>query len=160
MLKCLKPLLIFKTFIRTKDYPDDEKRKLHEMLKRYFTTDYRKLILNSKVYDVAIETPLMEAHAFSKRVHNRVLFKREDLQPIFSFKIRGAYNKISTLNENEMKEGIVCCSAGNHAQGVALSACKLKIDAKIVMPLATPEIKVRAGTKTTIKILYAIFLIK
>lgn len=100
--------------------------------------------MGSKVYDLAIETPLQPAPVLSTRLNNRILFKREDLQPVFSFKIRGAYNKIASLSSQDKEQGIVCCSAGNHAQGVALSANQLKIDAKIVMPTATPAIKVRS----------------
>jgi threonine dehydratase len=106
--------------------------------------DYLQRILTSRVYDVAIETPLDEACTLSGVLNSRILFKREDLQPVFSFKIRGAYNKIISLSEEEQRRGVVCCSAGNHAQGVALSAKMLKINAKIVMPEGTPAIKVDA----------------
>lgn len=106
--------------------------------------NYRRMILESRVYDVAEQTPLQEAPALSHALQNRVLLKREDLQPVFSFKIRGAYNKMASLSEEEKAAGCVCCSAGNHAQGVALSARKLGVRAKVVMPLATPEIKVNA----------------
>ncbi|CAH0475306.1 unnamed protein product [Peronospora belbahrii] len=108
------------------------------------TPNYRRMILESRVYDVAEQTPLQEAPALSHALQNRVLLKREDLQPVFSFKIRGAYNKMANLLAEEKAAGCVCCSAGNHAQGVALSARKLGIRAKIVMPLATPDIKVNA----------------
>jgi threonine dehydratase len=107
-------------------------------------SDYLQRILTSRVYDVAIETPLEPAKAMSAKLRNTILYKREDLQPVFSFKIRGAYNKISNLSEEQRAAGIVCCSAGNHAQGVALSAKMLKIKAKIVMPLVAPAIKVDA----------------
>ena len=107
-------------------------------------TDYLARILSSRVYDVAIETPLQKATNFSNSIQNRVTFKREDLQPVFSFKIRGAYNRIVHLEKEKLEKGIVACSAGNHAQGVALSASKLGIRAVIVMPLATPLIKVNA----------------
>uniref|UniRef100_M4C4L5 Threonine dehydratase n=1 Tax=Hyaloperonospora arabidopsidis (strain Emoy2) TaxID=559515 RepID=M4C4L5_HYAAE len=106
--------------------------------------NYRRMILESRVYDVAEQTPLQEAPALSHALQNRVFLKREDLQPVFSFKIRGAYNKMSNLTDEEKAAGCVCCSAGNHAQGVALSSRKLGIRAKIVMPLATPDIKVNA----------------
>ncbi|KAJ2360406.1 threonine deaminase, partial [Coemansia sp. RSA 2610] len=103
--------------------------------------DYLQMILNSYVYDVATETPLTHAVNLSARTHNTVLLKREDLQPVFSFKIRGAYNKISHLTDEEKQRGIIACSAGNHAQGVAMSAKHLGINATIVMPLLTPAIK-------------------
>ncbi|KAL3661443.1 hypothetical protein V7S43_013646 [Phytophthora oleae] len=106
--------------------------------------NYRRMILESRVYDVAEQTPLQDAPALSHALQNRVLLKREDMQPVFSFKIRGAYNKMASLTAEEKAAGCVCCSAGNHAQGVALSASKLGVRAKIVMPLATPDIKVNA----------------
>ena len=101
-------------------------------------------ILRAPVYDVAVETPLDAAPRLSERLGNRVFIKREDLQPIFSFKLRGAYNKLRLLTPSERKAGVVAASAGNHAQGVALSAERLSIDAKIVMPRTTPRIKVDA----------------
>ena len=101
-------------------------------------------ILKSRVYDVARETPLDIAPRLSKRLSNEVLFKREDLQPVFSFKIRGAYNKIAHLSEQEWACGIITASAGNHSQGVAFSARKLGLRATIVMPQTTPQIKVDA----------------
>jgi threonine dehydratase len=106
--------------------------------------NYVEKILKAKVYDVALETALDPAPRLSRRIDNRVLFKREDLQPVFSFKIRGAYNKIAQLSETAAKRGVICASAGNHAQGVALAARTRGIPALIVMPLTTPEIKVRA----------------
>jgi threonine dehydratase len=106
--------------------------------------NYRRMILESRVYDVAHQTPLQLASSLSDELKNKIYFKREDLQPVFSFKIRGAYNKMASLSEVERQAGVVCCSAGNHAQGVALSARKLGIKATIVMPLATPEIKVQS----------------
>ena len=105
---------------------------------------YIEAIEQARVYDVAIETPLELAPKLSARLHNEVLFKREDLQPVFSFKLRGAYNKIAHLSEPERQRGVICASAGNHAQGVALSAKKLSIPAIIVMPRTTPDIKVNA----------------
>jgi len=105
---------------------------------------YIEKILRAKVYDVAIETPLDFARSLSLRLDNKVYLKREDLQPVFSFKLRGAYNKIASLTEEERKKGVIAASAGNHAQGVALSAKKLGIKALIVMPKTTPEIKVKA----------------
>lgn len=105
---------------------------------------YIEKILRAKVYDVAVETPLDNARSLSQRLKNKIYLKREDLQPVFSFKIRGAYNKMAHLNEQEKALGVIAASAGNHAQGVALSAKKLKIKALIVMPKTTPEIKVKA----------------
>lgn len=106
--------------------------------------DYLEKILTARVYDVAVETPLEEAANLSRRINNRVLLKREDMQPVFSFKIRGAYNKMAQLTEAKRKRGVICASAGNHAQGVALSAKKLGCRAVIVMPTTTPQIKVDA----------------
>ncbi|MDP7471918.1 MAG: pyridoxal-phosphate dependent enzyme, partial [Vicinamibacterales bacterium] len=95
-------------------------------------------ILTSRVYDVARETPLDTAAKLSARLGNQVFLKREDLQPIFSFKVRGAYNKIVQLSEAERAKGIVTASAGNHAQGVAFAAKRLGIRAVVVMPRTTP----------------------
>ncbi len=103
-----------------------------------------RLILTSRVYDVASETPLEPAARLSTRLQNDVLFKREDLQPVFSFKLRGAYNRIAHLTEAERARGVIAASAGNHAQGVAFAARHLRLDALIVMPQTTPEIKVDA----------------
>ncbi len=103
-----------------------------------------KQILTSKVYAVAIETPLEEAVVLSEMLNNRVLLKREDLQPVFSFKIRGAYNRIAHLTAAEREKGVITASAGNHAQGVAFSGQKLGIETIIVMPVTTPAIKVSA----------------
>jgi threonine dehydratase len=103
-----------------------------------------KLILTSRVYEAAVETPLEEAAGLSRDLGNRVLLKREDLQPVFSFKLRGAYNKIAHLSETERSRGIITASAGNHAQGVAFSARRLNARAVIVMPVTTPDIKVTA----------------
>ncbi|MFW1678051.1 threonine ammonia-lyase, biosynthetic [Pontibacter sp. JAM-7] len=103
---------------------------------------YIKKILEARVYDVAVETPLDEARGLSERLHNRVLLKREDKQPVFSFKLRGAYNKMSQLTAEERECGVVAASAGNHAQGLALSARKLGVKATIVMPKTTPDVKV------------------
>ena len=109
--------------------------------------DYLEKILNARVYDVAIETPLEPAAILSARIGNRVYFKREDMQPVFSFKLRGAYNKIAHLTPAQRKRGVICASAGNHAQGVALSAQKLGLRAVIVMPTTTPQIKIDAVAK-------------
>ena len=106
--------------------------------------NYVDRILKAKVYDVAVETSLDAAPRLSRRLNNRILFKREDLQPVFSFKIRGAYNKIAQLSAISAQRGVICASAGNHAQGVALAAHTRGIPAVIVMPLTTPEIKVQA----------------
>ncbi len=103
---------------------------------------YVKMILTSRVYDVAVETPLQAAAQLSVRLGNQVLLKREDLQPVFSFKIRGAYNKLAQLSPEECARGVVTASAGNHAQGLALAAKVLGIKATIVMPRTTPEIKI------------------
>jgi threonine dehydratase len=105
---------------------------------------YVDRILKAKVYDVAVETALEPAPRLSRRLNNHVWFKREDLQPVFSFKIRGAYNKIAQLSAISAQRGVICASAGNHAQGVALAARTRGIPAVIVMPLTTPEIKVQA----------------
>ncbi|MEN3929652.1 threonine ammonia-lyase, biosynthetic [Microvirga sp. W0021] len=106
--------------------------------------DYIKRILSARVYDVAVETPLDPMLRLSKRAENQILLKREDLQPVFSFKIRGAYNKIANLPPELTAKGVICASAGNHAQGVALAARRLGIEATIVMPSTTPDIKVEA----------------
>ena len=106
--------------------------------------DYLTRILNAKVYDVAIETSLMHAELLSGRIGNKVLIKREDEQPVFSFKLRGAYNKMAHLSPNQLAAGVVAASSGNHAQGVALAAQKLGVNATIVMPRTTPAIKVDA----------------
>ncbi len=108
------------------------------------TDNYLKKILNSRVYDVAIESPLDYAPSLSRRLDNHIWLKREDLQPVFSFKLRGAYNKISGLSEAECANGIIAASAGNHAQGVALAAKRRNVKALIVMPRTTPGIKVNA----------------
>jgi threonine dehydratase len=106
--------------------------------------DYLERVLNAQVYDVAIETPLELARTLSDRVGNHVYLKREDLQSVFSFKLRGAYNKIAKLSEEAKKHGVICASAGNHAQGVALAAHKLGLRAVVVMPVTTPQIKIDA----------------
>ncbi len=106
--------------------------------------DYLKKILTARVYDVAVESALEPARALSRRLHNKVLLKREDQQPVFSFKLRGAYNKMAHLTPAQLKKGVICASAGNHAQGVALSAHKLGVRAVIVMPVTTPQVKIDA----------------
>ena len=105
---------------------------------------YIKKILSARVYDVAIESPIDEASLLSKRFNNTILLKREDLQPVFSFKLRGAYNKMQSLSEEELAKGVIAASAGNHAQGLALAASKMGVKAIIVMPRTTPQIKVDA----------------
>jgi len=115
-----------------------EKHNKHDM------NNYLKRILNARVYDVAIETPLELAPNLSARTGNTILLKREDMQPVFSFKLRGAYNKMAQLTAEQLKKGVIAASAGNHAQGVALSAHKLGCKAVIVMPTTTPQIKIQA----------------
>lgn len=104
--------------------------------------DYLEKILTARVYDVAIESPLEIAPALSRRFGNRVYLKREDMQPVFSFKVRGAYNKMAQLSSAQLARGVICASAGNHAQGVAMAAQKLGCTAVIVMPATTPAIKI------------------
>ncbi len=106
--------------------------------------DYLKKILTARVYDVAVESDLQVAKSLSRRMHNKVLLKREDQQPVFSFKLRGAYNKMAQLTPEELARGVICASAGNHAQGVAMSASKLGSRAVIVMPTTTPQLKIDA----------------
>ncbi|CAL62975.1 Threonine dehydratase biosynthetic (Threonine deaminase) [Herminiimonas arsenicoxydans] len=108
------------------------------------TTDYLKKILTARVYDVAVESPLELAPTLSQRFGNQIYFKREDIQSVFSFKLRGAYNKMAHLPPAQMKRGVICASAGNHAQGVALSAARLGCRAVIVMPTTTPSVKIEA----------------
>jgi threonine dehydratase len=106
--------------------------------------DYLKKILTARVYDVASESGLEVAKNLSRRLHNTVLLKREDQQPVFSFKLRGAYNKMAHLTATQLKKGVICASAGNHAQGVALGARRLGTKAVIVMPVTTPGVKIEA----------------
>ncbi len=115
-----------------------------ESMKTSSAIDYLEKILTAQVYDVAIESPLEEAANLSRRLHNKVLLKREDMQQVFSFKLRGAYNKMAQLPKAQLKRGVIAASAGNHAQGVALSAQRLGCEATIVMPATTPQIKVDA----------------
>lgn len=114
------------------------------MTKHLQPEDYLKKILTARVYDVAVETPLEPARNLSRRLHNKVLLKREDQQAVFSFKLRGAYNKMVNLSPEQLQRGVICASAGNHAQGVALSAHRLGARAVIVMPTTTPQLKVEA----------------
>jgi threonine dehydratase len=108
------------------------------------TNPYFERILKARVYDVAVESPLEQAVRLSRRLGNQVLLKREDLQSVFSFKLRGAYNKVAQLSESAARRGVICASAGNHAQGLALAAQRRGIPAIIVMPQTTPQIKVQA----------------
>jgi threonine dehydratase len=121
-------------------HPDDAPART--MTDARLLQDYARRTLTARVYDVAIESPLAAAPQLSRRLDNRVLLKREDLQPVFSFKVRGAYNKIVLLPEEQRARGVIAASAGNHAQGVALAAQALGMRAVIVMPQTTPEIKV------------------
>ena len=107
-------------------------------------SDYLQKILTARVYDVAVESALEPARNLSRRLHNKVLLKREDQQPVRSFKLRGAYNRMVQLSPEQLAKGVICASAGNHAQGVALSAHKLGCRAVIVMPTTTPQVKVDA----------------
>jgi threonine dehydratase len=107
-------------------------------------TSYLQRILTARVYDVALETPTTHAKNLSRRLGNQVLLKREDQQPVFSFKLRGAYNKMARLSAGQLQSGVICASAGNHAQGVALGAKRLGCQAVIVMPVTTPKLKVDA----------------
>ena len=118
---------------------DNDKRP-----KRLRPADYLQKILTARVYDVARETSLDLARNLSKRLGNHVLLKREDDQPVFSFKLRGAYNKMAHLDAEQLKRGVICASAGNHAQGVALGARRLGCRALIVMPVTTPRLKIDA----------------
>src|SRR3982751_1515541 len=99
------------------------------------TTDYLQKILTARVYDVAVESPLELAPTLSQRMDNRIYLKREDIQSVFSFKLRGAYNKMAHLTPAQLKRGVICASAGNHAQGVALAARQLGCTAIVVMPV-------------------------
>ena len=119
---------------------DLEPRKAPHLM----TTDYLQKILTARVYDVAIESPLDFAPALSERMDNRIYFKREDVQSVFSFKLRGAYNKMAHLEPAQLKRGVICASAGNHAQGVAMSAKRMGCRAVIVMPTTTPPVKIEA----------------
>ena len=115
--------------------------------------DYFEKILQAEVYEVAKKTPLEKAHNLSNTLNNEVFLKREDLQDVFSFKIRGAYNKMSKLTNSHLAQGVITSSAGNHAQGVALSALKLNCEATILMPITTPLVKVNAVKKLRGKVI-------
>jgi len=112
------------------------------MKKHLKPADYLKKILTARVYDVAVESALEPAKNLSRRLHNKVLLKREDQQAVFSFKLRGAYNKMANLSPEQLQRGVICASAGNHAQGVAMSAHRLGARAVIVMPVTTPQVKI------------------
>ena len=115
--------------------------------------DYLKMVLKAPVYDVAKETPLDLMHSLSKRLNNHIWLKREDMQPVFSYKLRGAYTLMASLSEAERARGVITASAGNHAQGVAVAAGKLGIQALIVMPKTTPEIKVNSVRRLNAEII-------
>ena len=114
-----------------------------------------KKILQARVYEAACETPISPAPFLSRRFNNQILIKREDLQPVFSFKIRGAYNKMAQLTDEQKAKGVIAASAGNHAQGLAMAAKLMGVKAVIVMPRITPDIKVQAvrarGAKVVLK---------
>ena len=115
--------------------------------------NYFEKILQAEVYEVAKKTPLEKAHNLSNTLNNEVFLKREDLQDVFSFKIRGAYNKMSKLTNSQLAQGVITSSAGNHAQGVALSALKLNCQATILMPITTPLVKVNAVKNLKAKVI-------
>jgi threonine dehydratase len=133
-------MLLLRTLCFSPNFDDWQTPKL----RIFMLEKYTKRILTAKVYDAAIETPLDIATSLSNRLGNRILIKREDLQSVFSFKIRGAYNMIANLTRAQKEAGIICASAGNHAQGVAQSAKLMGIKATIVMPVTTPPIKVNS----------------
>jgi threonine dehydratase len=135
------PLMMYAEETMTATTPRTAPRKAPSPLS---PADYLIKILNARVYDVAVASPLEVAAQLSQRLNNTVLLKREDQQPVHSFKLRGAYNKMSNLTPAQLKKGVICASAGNHAQGVALSANKLGARAVIVMPTTTPQVKVDA----------------
>ena len=116
---------------------------------------YIKKILDARIYDLVIETPIDPAPLLSGRLNNQVLLKREDLQPVFSFKLRGAYNKLRQLSEAQRATGVIAASAGNHAQGLALAAKQMGVKATIVMPKTTPHIKVDAVRARGAKVVLA-----
>ncbi|KAK3848155.1 MAG: tryptophan synthase beta subunit-like PLP-dependent enzyme [Linnemannia gamsii] len=129
-------------YSRAESAPGSPTPSIHEEdLQQY--PDYLRLILTARCYEILKQTPLTHAINLSNRTDNKILFKREDLQDVFSFKIRGAYNKLAHLTEEEKRRGVIACSAGNHAQGVASAAKTMGIKATIVMPTPTPEIKSR-----------------
>jgi threonine dehydratase len=120
---------------------------VHTEARKLLFDDYMPRIMQCRLEDLVQQTPLQEMPGLTERLGVRVLVKREDLQPIFSFKLRGAYARLLSLDEEQRKQGVICASAGNHAQGVAMAAQHLDIDATVVMPAITPEIKVNAVRK-------------
>ena len=130
--KSLRPLYAYVNILRP----------LYHRNKAAGMDKYVKDILSAQVYDVAIESPIHKAASLSRRLENDVWLKREDLQPVFSFKLRGAYNKMSRLTPEAARRGVIAASAGNHAQGVALAGTALGINTVIVMPVTTPAIKI------------------
>ena len=123
--------------------PASDKPGSSEARKSLFD-DYMPRVMQCRLEDLVQQTPLQEMPGLTERLGIRVLLKREDLQPVFSFKLRGAYAKLLSLDEAQKNQGIICASAGNHAQGVAMAANHLGISATVVMPAITPEIKVNA----------------
>ena len=115
--------------------------------------EYLEKILQAQVYEVAKKTPLEKANKLSNTFNNNIYLKREDLQDVFSFKIRGAYNKMRQLTKEELSNGVITSSAGNHAQGVALSALKLNCEATILMPITTPLVKINAVKNLNAKVI-------
>eukprot|EP01025_Chloroclados_australasicus_P059084 TRINITY_DN74587_c0_g1_i1.p1 TRINITY_DN74587_c0_g1~~TRINITY_DN74587_c0_g1_i1.p1 ORF type:complete len:164 (-),score=22.55 TRINITY_DN74587_c0_g1_i1:79-570(-) len=115
-----------------------------KMAWRFSESGYLRAILTARVYDVAVESALDHAPKLSQQTGNAIYLKREDMQPVFSFKLRGAFNKMSSLTKEQLEAGVICSSAGNHAQGVALAAQRLGCSAVICMPENTPDIKVSA----------------
>jgi threonine dehydratase len=126
--------------------PSVKKQPVPKKVAPLSVQDYLQKILTSRVYDVAIESPLDEARDLSRRLGHHVWFKREDKQPVFSFKLRGAYNKMAKLTPKALAKGVICASAGNHAQGVAMGAKRLGCQAIIVMPVTTPQVALGATT--------------
>ena len=128
------------------------RHKIKKVPSRFHADKCIQLIDSANVYDVAIKTPTTFANNLSAKLENDIFLKREDLQPIFSFKNRGAYNKISNLTPSQKKRGVIAASAGNHAQGVANAAKRLRISCEIVMPATAPELKIKAVKKFGAKV--------
>ena len=128
------------------------RHKIKKVPSRFHADKCIQLIDSANVYDVAIKTPTTFANNLSTKLENDIFLKREDLQPIFSFKNRGAYNKISNLTPSQKKGGVIAASAGNHAQGVANAAKRLRISCEIVMPATAPELKIKAVKKFGAKV--------
>jgi threonine dehydratase len=138
------PPLVVATVFRNLPMPTARAAKKSPAAKPLTIQDYLQKTLTSRVYDVAIESPLDEARSLSRRLGHHVFFKREDKQPVFSFKLRGAYNKMAQLSRAQLARGVICASAGNHAQGVAMGARRLGCQATVVMPVTTPQVKIDA----------------